>query len=164
MRRSCRKATGYPHISSLSLEMAPVYAMYREAKNSHSDFYKFLCYYKILEGLLGPLRANLFARAQRSAVALPKPKDAVPASPDIPARFRDYVGRSVKAFVDSVMTPEFRNAVAHFATDDGAILNMSAPTHIDKYADILLISELCVRTVVASHTTLLAHLANTGSR
>ena len=48
-----RKATVNPHTALLLPELRPVYAMYREAKNSHSDFYKFLCYHKILEGLFG---------------------------------------------------------------------------------------------------------------
>jgi hypothetical protein len=51
-------------MSLLFGEMKPVYAMYREGKNSNSCFYGFLCYYKIMEGLLGGMRANAFARAK----------------------------------------------------------------------------------------------------
>jgi methylamine utilization protein MauJ len=51
-------------MSQLFGEMKPVYAMYREAKNTDSDFYKFLCCYKIMEGLLGKMLANAFARAK----------------------------------------------------------------------------------------------------
>ena len=50
----------------LYTEMKPVYAMYREAKNADSDFYKFLCLYKIMEGLLGKMRGNALTKAKLS--------------------------------------------------------------------------------------------------
>lgn len=153
-----RKATLNPHIGELFIELGPVYAMYREAKNSSSDFYRFLCYYKILEGLLGSIRANAFKQAKQAGIEPQKPKDVVPNSSDLPASFRAYVGKSVKEFFDAVLTPEFRNAVAHFVTDEGGILNMSDPVHIDKYSKILLVCELCVRVVISSHESLLQSL------
>jgi hypothetical protein len=153
-----RKVQSYPHISNLRFEMAPVYAMYREAKNSHSDFYRFLCYYKILEGLLGKLRSDVFSRARRRGVTLSRPDETVPRDTEIPKEFQSNVGQSVKAFVDKVLTPRYRNAVAHFVTNDGSILNMSAPQHIDSYASIVYVSELCVRVVVKNHDELLQQL------
>jgi hypothetical protein len=53
-----------PHRGQFRNEMGLVYAMYHEAQKSYSDFYKFLCYYKILEGLLGPMRADVFKTAK----------------------------------------------------------------------------------------------------
>jgi len=136
-----RKVTINPHASDLLIELAPVYSMYREAKNSFSDFYKFLCYYKILEGLLVTLRANIFAKSRAQGITLESPREKVPYSPEIPLRYHSHIGAPVKSFFDSVLTPQFRNAVAHFVTDDGSILNMSAPEHIDSYSEILYISE-----------------------
>ena len=150
-----RKATVNPYTNILFSELAPVYAMYREAKNSNSDFYEFLCYYKIVEGLLGTLRANVFSRARGAGITLKRTKEVLPDSEHLPNRYRAHVGKPIKAFFDEVMTPQFRNAVAHFATGDGTILNMSAPEHIDNYAEILFVCELCVRTVIQSHETLL---------
>lgn len=150
-----RKVSVNPGISDLLIELAPVYAMYREAKNSNSDFYKFLCHYKILEGLLGTLRANIFTRARDQGLTLQRQKETIPPSPDISMRFQTYVEKPIKTFFDVVMRPQFRNAVAHFVTDDGAILNMSDPDHIDNYTEILFISELCVRTMIESHEKLL---------
>ena len=57
------------------------------------------------------------------------------------------------------MTPQLRNAIAHFITKDGAVLNLSALDQIDRYASILYVSELCVRTVIETHETWLAELA-----
>jgi hypothetical protein len=136
--------------------MAPVYAMYREAKNSFSDFYKFLCCYKILEGLLGTLRARVFVYARDRNIELERPKEKVPDLPEISPRFQTYVGKSIKAFFDEVLTPQFRNAAAHFVTDDGEILNMSSPDHIGSYAEILFVTESCVRTTIEVHEKLLA--------
>jgi hypothetical protein len=44
--------------------LAPVYAMYREAVNATSPFYKFFCFYKILEGLLKSLKGKLYDEAR----------------------------------------------------------------------------------------------------
>lgn len=150
-----RKTVVNPHNANLYTELAPVYAMYREAKNSHSDFYKFLCYYKILEGLLGSLRANLFSRARSENVDLTRPKEIVPSSIEISDTYKAHIGAPLKKFFDNVLTPKFRNDVAHFNTDDGEVLNTSSPEHIASYSEVLYILELCVRSVIASHETLL---------
>ena len=153
-----RKAIVNPHRATIYAEMAPVYAMYREAKNSNSDFYKFLCYYKLLEGMFAHLRANTFKLAKERGITIDTVKDTVPDSEYIPEPFTQYAGKSVKGFFDSVMTPEFRNAVAHFVSDDGFVLNMSSPAHIDRFSNILFISELCARQTIDNQERLLAQL------
>jgi len=65
-------------------ELAPVYAMYREALNSNSEFYKFLCYYKILEGVLGPLRANAMKIVKAQALSIRAPRPTVPNYLELP--------------------------------------------------------------------------------
>lgn len=140
--------------------MRPVYAMYREARNSNSDFYKFLCFYKILEGLLGSIKAKLHKEAQSRGVKLTSIKAIVPDHPNISAVLRPYVGKSIKKFFDEVLTPRFRNAMTHFETDDGTVLHMSDPEHLDQYANIMLICELCVRIVIARHESDLRQVAS----
>lgn len=51
---------------SLSLEMKPVYALYREAMNSSSPYYRVLCFNKIMEGLFGP-RPNDTSQARATS-------------------------------------------------------------------------------------------------
>ncbi|HDR9101592.1 TPA: hypothetical protein QDA86_004991 [Burkholderia vietnamiensis] len=143
-----RKAIVNPHEAAIYPEMKPVYAMYREAQNSHSDFYKFLCYYKILEGIFRHIRINTFRTARENGVVLQRIRDMVPQSAEIPEEFRQYSGTPLQSFFDSVMTPEFRNALAHFAEDDGAVLDMSSPDHIKRYSGILFIAELCAREAI----------------
>jgi len=58
-----RCVTINPYEKAIQAELLPVYALYRDAKNSRSDFYAFLCYHKILEGLLGKMRASVRERA-----------------------------------------------------------------------------------------------------
>ena len=146
---------GYPHITNQIMEMRPAYALYREAINSHSTFYKFLCYYKILEGFLGPMRAKAFENARAKGKEIEKVKVLLPNVPELPPIAAPYIGKSVKAFVDEVLTPRYRNAVAHFITDDGTILNLSAPESIDTYDEIIFAAEVCVRTVISGHEALL---------
>ena len=148
-----------PHVKTLHTELAPVYALYRDAKNSHSDFYTFLCYQKILDGLLGTIRSNLRTRATKKKLQLSQRRDLVPNSTDISPDFQSWSGKPVKAFFDDVMTPQFRNAIAHFITKDGAVLNLSAPEQMTRYASILYVSELCVRVVLETHEAWLQELA-----
>jgi hypothetical protein len=139
-------------------KMRPVYAMYREAKNAASYFYKFLCYYKILEGLLNKMRAALFKAAREEKVEIKTPKLVVPDHSELPDHMRPHIGKPLRDFFDNALTPQFRNAVAHFVTDDGSILNTSAPEHLANYAGTTLICELCVQAAIADHEYLLRQL------
>jgi hypothetical protein len=150
-----------PHIKSVDPDLVPIYALYRDAKNSHSDFYSFLCYHKILEGLLGPLRGKLRQRAKEKGVQLPQRHDTVPNDSEITPPFDAYIGKSIRAFFDDVMTPEFRNAASHFILADGSVLNLSSPSEIDRYASIRYITELCVRAVIQRHDADLLDLGST---
>ncbi len=153
-----RQAIFSQHISNLYPEMAPVHAMYREAKNSHSDFYTFLCYYKILEGLLGAVRNEVFVRARSKGISLQGRREVVPASEHIAESYQKHVGKPIKGFFDEVLNPQFRVAIAHFITDAGTILNMSDFQHANSYAEVLFVTELCVREVIQSHSLLLEAL------
>jgi hypothetical protein len=140
-------------------EMSPVYAMYREALNSNSEFHKFLCYYKILEGLLGPLRANAMKIIKGRGLAIRVPRTVVPDLAELPPAHRGHVGKPIKKFFDDVLTPRYRNAVAHFMTDEGGVLHAGRPEHLDEYAGVILLCELCVREVVSGHESLLKAIA-----
>ena len=153
-----RKATVLPRISNLVQELLPVYAMFREAKNSHSDFYKFLCYHKILEGLFGTLRTDLFQKAKAKGIILTKPRDIVPNTNDLSGPYKAHIGKPIKDFFDNVLEPRFRNSVAHFTTKDGAVLNMSAPDHIKNFEEVLYITELCVRTAIENFRAMAVEL------
>lgn len=153
-----RKAPVTQPLTEIPGELAPVFAMYREAKNSHSDFYKFLCYHKILDGLLGTLRASVNTRARKQKIELKRRRDLVPDHPEVAPAYRAHIGTPIKSFYDDVLTPQFRNAIAHFITKDGAILNLSDPTTLTRHMEIMFVSELCVRVLIESHLELLRQL------
>jgi Methylamine utilization protein MauJ len=144
-------------MNRLFLDMKPIYAMYREAKNSDSYFYRFLCCYKIMEGLLGGMRASVFERAKKSEIQLTSERDIVPDNEDLAPEFKLYVGKSIKVLFDNVLTGKFRHAVAHFTTEEGA-LHISSAMALDKYASVALIADLCARQLIASHERLLTKL------
>jgi hypothetical protein len=144
-------------MSRLFLEMTAVYAMYREAKNSESYFYKFLCCYKIMEGLLGAMRASAFTRAKAAGIELTAGRDSVPDDEHLAPDLKPYVGKSIKVLFDDVLTVRFRNAVAHFMTEEG-VLHISSPGALDRYASVAFVTDLCARQLIASHERLLAQL------
>ena len=146
------------HANRLFIEMKPIYAMYREAKNANSDFYRFLCYFKILEGLLGKMRAELRKRAKTANVSISTPAELVPDSQHYAEILKPYIGQSIKKFYDDVLEPKFRDAIAHFQLDDRTILQMSDPEHINQYSTIMLICENCVRVVISNHEAMLAQI------
>ncbi len=140
---------------SCHVELAPVYALYREAKNATSPFYRFFCYYKILEGVFHALRPRLFERARKAGIELETAKELIPVHDELAA---DVVRRPVKEYFDNVLQKEFRDAVAHYVLDSGSILSPSEPDVVAKFNNIILPSELCCRTVVEQHVKYLDQL------
>lgn len=127
-------------------ELKPVYALYREALNSTSDFYKFLCLYKILEGIYNVIKPVVRNRMKACGLNLSL-KDFVPHDTEIPNQYRKYCGRPVREFYDEVLTSGFRNAIAHFA-NNGAILNTSNLLHAQYFTSVIQTTQLCVREVI----------------
>lgn len=145
------------------IELKPVYSMYREAKNADSHFYKFLCYYKIMEGLLKPMRVSVIARAKEMGVALQHERDLVPDDADLADDLKVHVGKSIKAFFDDFLTVNFRNAVAHFQSDVGT-LDVGSARHQDAYGNLAFVTDLCARALLTRHERLLAQLYPTALR
>ncbi|QDQ28285.1 hypothetical protein FNU76_19085 [Chitinimonas arctica] len=158
-----RKTLVRPHARLVHIEMEPIYAMYREAKNSNSDFYKFLCYYKILEGIFKVLGPAANKQAKELKINLNQINCAVPEAENMPDDCLPYIGKSVRRFFDEILREYFRNDVAHFVKDDGAILNLSNPDHIDKFSLILHTCELCARLEMENHENILSQLLKSKS-
>lgn len=138
-------------------EMQPDYSMYREAKNSESDFYKFLCFYKIMEGLLGRMRANVHKKARARGLKLTVGSQTVPDSPHVDPTLRQYVGMPMKKFYDA-LTKQFRVAIAHFMTADERVLHVSSPAELYSFSAVAFLCDLCVRDLIRDHEQLLAQL------
>lgn len=129
--------------------LTPVYAMYREAVNAMSPFYKFFCFYKILEGLLKTLQGKLHEEARHKGVTLPSLQAKVPHYTDIPDDQKSYVGKSITRFFDEFLTNRFRNSMAHFISDEGAVLNVNEVDEMERYSAVVHIADLCCREVIS---------------
>ena len=142
-----------PPVMQVRPELAPIYALYRDAKNSHSDFYRFLCYHKILDGTLVTITRNIRDRARKNNIQLSKMRDLVPDLDDIHKEYKEWIGKPIKKFYDDVMNPQFRHAVAHFTLKDSSVLKLSDPHEIERYSNILYVAESCVREVIKNSET-----------
>lgn len=138
-----------PGIGKVPGVLAPVYAMYREAKNAASPFYKFFCLYKILEGLLKTLRGKLYQEAKAKGILLPPLEAKVPYYSDISASQKPYIGKSITRFFEEFLTTHFRNSMAHFISDEGAVLNVNEMDGIERYSAVVHITDLCCREVIS---------------
>jgi len=129
--------------------LAPVYAMYREAVNATSPFYKFFCFYKILEGLLKSLPGKLHREAKIKGISLPPLQAKVPHYENIPGDQKPYVGKSITKFFNEFLTSKFRNSMAHFISDEGAVLNVNEMEEMERYSAVVLIADLCCRELIS---------------
>ncbi len=127
--------------------MRPIYAMYREAKVATSDFYCFLCLYKIMEGLLGNMRSRAYELVRTGGVTLKPERLVVPNDPVVPSDLAQYIGTPIKAFVDRVLTAQFRNAVAYLQTE-GGVLDVSSPAELERFAGLALVADLCAGELI----------------
>lgn len=143
--------------ATLYIEMKSIYAMYREAKNATSEFYRFLCLYKIMEELFGKTRGRLVRQLKVKGIVVNTVNDLVPDDPYLPPHLKKHVGKTIKWLYDNVLASQFRNAVAHFATDHGT-LDVSSSAEIDRYASMAFVADLCVRHLIHIHEKLLVKL------
>lgn len=135
--------------------MRPIYALYREAKNSYSKFYRFLCYYKILEGIYKIIRPETYKKAQKLDMKLVLDREIVPNDKFITGKHKRYIGKPIKEIFDGYFKNEFRHSIAHFtARDSTPFIISDFSTHIQVTSTITLI-ELCCRIVIDNQVVLL---------
>lgn len=137
-----------PHIDSLPEELIPIFALYREAKNNHSPFYRFLCYYKILEGVLKNIRPKLFKKLKSQSIQFIRLEESVPKHKEIEVELQKLIGKNIQSVFEDYFTKKYRNIVAHFIVKDGRILNVSEFQSSNEFNSALLLIELCVRKVI----------------
>jgi hypothetical protein len=145
-------------VMSFPVELIPVYALYREAKNATSNFYRLLCYYKILEGIYNTLRPQVFAAARDRSVQLTREKEVVPEHSELRKFQPELIGRAIKDYFDNTLQKEFRDLVAHYILNSGSLLNPSDPSAISRFSNAILVTELCCRVVIAQHERYLQQL------
>lgn len=130
-------------------ELLPIYALYREAKSSTSPYYRFLCYYKILEGIYSHIRPRLFTEARAKGIEIRTAKETIPAHPELTQQFPQYVGRPIKELADNELQQDYRNGLAHFLTDESSVFDPTDPDLAARFHRIMLVTELACRTVIS---------------
>ncbi|MGQ3241795.1 methylamine utilization protein MauJ [Shinella sp.] len=147
-----------PGNGTLFADLAPIYALYREFKNTVSPFYRLLCAYKILEGIYGVLRKSARKRATEKGIRLIIPKEVVPDHPDIAKDLRHLVGKPIKTVCDNVLQKRYRDAAAHFLVQETQVLRVSSAEERAKFADMAFLCDLCAQIVIHNHEAALRHL------
>jgi len=135
-------------VGNVMNELKPIFALYREAKVANSPFYKFLCLYKILEGVFRHIRPAAYRKARERVITLTSIREVVPDLPQIQETTPELVGRPIQETFDSIFTRDFRNRVAHFLLDDGTILNVSDHETYGQFGRRLALIEACAREVI----------------
>lgn len=147
-----------PHESSIYQELFPVYALYREAKNNPSSYYKFLCYYKIIEGIHKWLRPQLFLRAKAKNFAISTLKEIVPDLLEASPEHAALIGKPIKQIFDTRFRSEFRDQTAHFLLQEGQPLNVSDFRIGSKYSSEIVLIEACTKVVINTHEAYIKEL------
>jgi hypothetical protein len=143
-----RMSTMNQHIGYTYTEMMPIMALYREAKNTQSPFYKFLCYYKILEGIFENIRPKFFKMLRKNKLSIKTLEENLEHHQAIDSSYSNLIGKSISHIYQNLFTAKFRNVVAHFILKDGRILNVSDFRANNDFLAVLTILEQCVRKVI----------------
>lgn len=141
-------------------ELIPILALFREAKNNSSNFYKFLCYYKILEGIFRHIRPKLFKDAKEKAISIEVKKEKVEDYEFLSSEQKPYIGKSIKSVFENYLTNQYRNTVAHYFSNHGIILNVSDYYSNFEFNNVLLLTELCVIKVIENQLDYFEQLKN----
>jgi hypothetical protein len=147
-----------PREGAIHNDLIPIYALYREAKNSDSPFYRFLCYFKILEGIFSVLRPKCFKVANENGKDITRIKELVPSTNYLNERFPDLVGKPIKPIFDGRFQTEFRNKVAHYLLESNIPLNVSDFNVFSSFGAELGLIEACARTAIETQAAYLSEL------
>ena len=137
-------------LGQLATPLFPIYALYREALNADSNFYKFLCLHKIFEGIFNDIRPKLFQRAREHGISLTTRQEIVPADPELKSSQPQYIGRKIQDIYNREFQDQFRHSVAHFALSDGRALNPSAHRESARYGEVIHLAQICARHVIST--------------
>ncbi|WAM23927.1 methylamine utilization protein MauJ [Myxococcus sp. NMCA1] len=132
------------------LTLKPFYALYREAVTNSSVYYQFLCYAKILEGIIRKTYPELLRAAKELGMTPPKLDARVEPHKELSGAAKQWVGRTIQQTFNDYLQPEFRDAIAHFSLDDSdpiVVSNYISSSHI---SNNLLLARMCARGAIAA--------------
>ncbi len=98
---------------ALTGEFNGLYSLYREYLCTENVFYKFLCLYKMLEGLQR-LQADSSREARRLGLSTKRPRISLPDTAGLRRKYPNYVGKSFENFYHEILNQKYRDTLAHF--------------------------------------------------
>jgi hypothetical protein len=146
----------------LSTPLFPIYGLYRESLCSNSNFYRFLCFFKIMEGIIKNIRPQLFRLAREQGIPIKTQVDMVPDDPELQRFHPEYIGRRIHELYDGEFRREYRHCVAHFALDDGGVTNPSAQRERSRFAGIVYLAQMCARELIRNQEGYFAQFFRAG--
>jgi len=129
-------------------DMKPIYALFREAKTSNSYYYKYLCFYKILEGIYDHIRINTFKEAKSNGIELDTVDENVPNNKFLAEVAGEYIGESIYKLYKGYFRTEFRNNIAHFLLNNEEPININLHSFKAKTESNIILIELSALKVI----------------
>ncbi|MFX0202352.1 MAG: methylamine utilization protein MauJ [Candidatus Hodarchaeota archaeon] len=155
-----------PASMTIGGEHGAMLSLYREARNSQSPFYRFLCCYKILEAWYR--NRDIFSYADRIVRENNLPFRRPPRTVTHEMLVISMVFSRHPEFRDvrfgrffELLNP-WRRSVAHAITDEGEFLNFDRYESLIEIGPIANLTELVTRQVLLDESALLQDIANAG--
>lgn len=137
-------------LGQLANALFPIYALYREALNADSTFYKFFCLHKIFEGVFNDIRPRLFRLSREQGISLTTRQEVVPEDPELKSSQPQYIGRKIREIYDREFQDQCRHSVAHFALSDGTVMNPSSHRESARFGAVIHLARICARQVITN--------------
>lgn len=155
-----------PEIISMGDEFKAVLALYREAKNNPSPYYRFFCYYKILEAFYE--RSDIFRKIDRiikeKNLPIKRPRRRITKDNLVYALVdpnSSYLGMAYGKFFEELRSNE-RLKVAHVFPKDKPFVNLDDFDLYTEYAYIGNLADLVSRQLLLDEVNLHLQLIDTG--
>src|SRR5229473_104920 len=151
-------------LGQISTPLFPIYALYREALNADSNLYKFLCLYKILEGIFSEIRPTLFQLSREPRIALTTRQELVPEDAELRLSQPQYICQRIREIYDQEFQNQYRHSVAHFALSDGRVLNASSHRESARFGAVIHLARVCARQVIDNQQAYFSQFFRAGGK
>lgn len=144
-------------------ELHEVYALYRESLSATSIYYKFLCYYTLIDGMKKIINPSIYALARKYNLSISMESKFRP-NKELAEAHNIEAGSKIFEYFDKTIQTEDRNAIAHFSLKvTGSVLNYSDYDTYAKYSRQIYPLNQCSRILIEEAEEALIVLKNGNS-
>lgn len=144
-----------PSEGLINERLLPVYSLYREAKNTNSVYYKFLCLAKILEGIYKRIRPETYRLLKQVGIeSKGLVEEKVPSERETEIFFKDKIGQPIQQLYETFFQEKYRDALAHFTLVDSTPLWLSDHGTWAEYSTQVTLLEICCRKAIRNEEML----------